>query len=281
MAVAFRHTPVEQVEGILVKREDLCALPPMPPLAKMRGVFAYIGRLAGEGVRQVGVLDTKVSKSGQGVAIIAEHFGLACNYYFPVVKRDLEWRTPERVIAEQHGATLIPMTAGRIGIVYARAKRLETGVMLPLGFPLYDTVIETAAEVRHTLAEQPVDVLVMACGTGTILSGALLGLAQLHASGEAIPGQVYGITASMDTGKVKRRALEHLTRAAREGRTTLEDASAVLSRVRLHKEGDDYYTPYPLPPFPGHPYYEGKAWAWLKRRLDCTGRRVMFWNIGA
>ena len=47
------------------------------------------------------------------------------------------------------GATLVPMAAGRIGIVYARAKRQEPGVMLPLGFPLYETVVETASVMEQ------------------------------------------------------------------------------------------------------------------------------------
>ena len=272
----FRSTPVEEhlCEGhmVFVKREDLCAEAPMPPLAKMRGVQRYLERLKASGAQSVGVMDTKVSKSGLGVAVISEALGLECHYYFPAPQGE-EWRTPWRQTAKEHSATLIPLPGGRIAIAYARAKAQEQGVMLPLGFPLFETVCATAEQVP----DGAWGTVVVPCGTGTISSGVLLGLAQ-----RGICATVVSVTASMDPRKVGRKAEAHLARSLVEGRSS-QDAIREAGRAwQIVKRGEDYYTPEESgAPFPAHPYYEGKAWGWLRENVQALTGPVLFWNAGS
>lgn len=273
----FRPTPLEQYTcagyPVTVKREDLCAGQPMPPLAKMRGIQRYLERLKQGGAQAVGVMDTKVSKSGLGVAVIAEALGLRCTYYFPAPKGD-DWRTEWRATAEAHGARLVPLPGGRVAIAYARAKAQEGGVMLPLGFPLYETVCATAEQVPS----DPFASVVIPCGTGTISSGVLLGIAQRG----WVPQVVKSFTASMDPTKARRWAEKHLGRALFEKLVSAEDLRPVWGIWQAVKEGSDYYAPENAPmPFPAHPYYEGKAWAWLGRNIATLPQPILFWNVGS
>ena len=277
----FLDTPIEQHffsgRTLYVKREDLCAPPPMPPLSKARGIGAHLLNLREkQGVRRVGVLDTKVSKSGLAVAILAEELGLGCDYFFPAPKGE-EWRLPHREEAERHGATLCPLPGGRIAVAYGRARAQEPGHMLPLGFPLFETVTETAAVVEGMQIQGEVEGLLLAVGTGTILAGVVIGLARR--GGWQLP--VFGVTASMDVAKAERRCQGHFERAVAEGLVDMAALNSVRLQMRLYKWGEDYYAPEQVnAPWPCHPYYEGKALAWLQQEASAP-ERLLFYNIGA
>ena len=277
--VSFCETPVEEYElegfGTLqVKREDLCASHPMPPLAKMRGIYDYINNRKEVGC--VGVLDTRVSKSGLGVAVISNSLGIACNYYFPAKKGE-DWKTEHRLLAQEVGARLIPMTAGRIGIVYARAKKIEEGVMLPLGFPVYETVQATSKVLQKMGAPFFQDLcIVVPMGTGTIFAGIVHGLASLGL--ETV--KLVGVSASMSIKKIEKRIVNHLLNSSDVEKPAVEK---VLKNVSLYSEGDSYYEAgKTVPPWPSHPYYERKALDWMIRnRSFFAGKPVLFWNIGS
>ena len=287
--ITLHDTPIEPYlcRGIpvAVKREDLCADPPLPPLAKLRGIQAYMQRVKQEGATAVGVLDTRVSKSGLGVACIASDLGLTCHYYFPVRKDETDWLTPTRAEASRQGAVLVPMQAGRIGIVYARAKKREAGTMLPLGFPLYETVLETANVMAQVdPAYYQGGTIVVSVGQGAIVAGLMVGLARVSRGRDTGPAMLRGITASMDPGRAWRRITKHLARASLQEPGPYVKAGLwwAAAYTKLIKEGEVYYEPAEeQPPFPAHPYYEGKAWAWLKRNIGELPLPILFWNVGS
>src|SRR5271170_6829744 len=83
MASLFRNdTPIDRYRlarrWVYVKRDDLYAAPPAPPLAKLRGAMSLLTRLYSEGIRLVGCWDTRISALGQGIA--------ACCATFPGMK---------------------------------------------------------------------------------------------------------------------------------------------------------------------------------------------------
>src|ERR1700755_1105001 len=96
MPLMFReHTPIDcyKVGGkdVHVKRDDLYARPPAPPLAKLRGLRVLLGRLYSEGVRLAGCWDTRVSKLGQGLAACCTEFAdMKCVVSYPVKKGESE-----------------------------------------------------------------------------------------------------------------------------------------------------------------------------------------------
>lgn len=282
----FRDTPIEtydcQGQPIFVKREDLCTRPPMPPLAKMRGIAPYLSKLRDRGIKRVGVLDTRVSKSGLGIAVLGRELGLAVHYYFPA-RRGEDYLTPTHQQAAECGAILEPMTAGRIGIVYARAQRQEFlggGFMLPLGFPLYETVLATASIARAVAASGYPDsgTLIVAVGTGTILSGLMIGYAEMG----RLPVKLCGITASMDPHKVLKKLHAHHARFLDQHPEIRPVLERLYERTILVKQGQDYYIPASVTvPFPAHPWYEGKAWAWLEENIADLTPPILVWNVGS
>lgn len=281
----FRDTPTEghELEGfgeVFVKREDLCAEPPMPPLSKMRGVHRLLTRLQRDGglCGGVGVLDTRISKSGLGVAILCQDLGVHCRYYFPQTRAEKSQAMPDwRETARAHGAELVPLQAGRFAVVKARFLASETGYAMPVGLPLFETVLETARVFAKTDLCGARSVVV-SVGTGTILAGIALGLCLLGRDDL----DVLGVTASMSPRHATERAIQHLRSAVAVGETTEDIVQNVLPRVSVRQEGSDYYAGSgESAPWPIHDHYEGKALAWMKRNQRSVPRPCLFWNVGA
>lgn len=279
----FRETPIEEhtINGtpIFVKREDLCAVHPMPPLSKMRGVLRFIeGRMAQ--VKTFGILDTRISKSGQGVAVICGRLGLGCRYYFPLLVSQKEFSAQWYVAGEQPGTELVPMHGGRTAVLRAQATRdcqMRGILMLPQGLPLFESVLATAEVLATVPSNLLRGTICLSTGTGTILSGLILGLAQ-----RACSPCLLGVSASMSTDKQRALIQGHLSRAKVERLAAPEEVDRALSRLTLLKGLGDYYTPGRFaPPWPAHPFYEFKALDTIVPLLPTLPRPILFWNIGS
>jgi hypothetical protein len=284
MSDLFRETPIETHrlggESVFVKREDLCSVDPMPPLAKMRGVSRYMEARAIPGAT-FAILDTRLSKSGQGVAVIASRLGVRCRYYFPRLKSQVDLLPQWEVAGRQEGTTLVPMVASKIGIVRARALRdaNENGAeMIPFGLPLFETVLATADVVETVPEELLRGTIALSTGTATIASGICAGLLRRG----ILPERVLGISCSMSTAKQRKTLVSHLCRFIHEEVIPKEKAVELLGRLRLVRGPGDYYEPgrYSAP-WPTHPYYEAKALDVLVPMLPRLRSPVLFWNIGA
>ena len=84
----LEHTPIEiyEVAGrpVFVKREDLFARPPAPPVAKLRGLRAILLGLEAEGRTCVGCFEASHSRIGHGLAAACTDFaGLKCLVAYP------------------------------------------------------------------------------------------------------------------------------------------------------------------------------------------------------
>ena len=81
---------------------------------------------------------------------------------------------------------------------------------------------------------------------------------------------------------MRKRVVGHLGRAVLRGQCTYEAAAEVLGHWSAVKRGVDYYEPENSGlPFPGHLYYEGKAWGWLKEQVQHLTPPILFWNAGS
>jgi len=142
---------------------------------------------------------------------------------------------------------------------------------------LFESVLATA----EVLARVPSDLLkgtiCLSTGTGTILSGLILGLAQRRAH-----PYLLGVSASMSTDKQRALIQGHLARAKVERLAAPEEVGRVLSRLTLLKGLGDYYTPGRfVPPWPAHPFYESKALDTIVPLLPTFPQPILFWNIGS
>jgi len=272
----LEHTPIEEYrigsEVVHVKREDLYGQDPMPPLAKLRGIRIVLDNLYKQGVKAVGVLDTRVSKSGQGVAAVIqqEHPDMKLMLGYPVTKTDKRV-APQHKQAEEIGAVLCPQQATRQSIMYYRFKKVveaEKGVMLPHGLPFIETAKSVAQEASTVPEELLQGSLVLIVGTGTMLAGILMGL-------KILPKKIVGISAGKDTMGQFRTINKIMTEAMpfeRRDTGTLK----LLQPIMPYDVADDFPCP-----FPSHPNYDLKAWRWLNEHIDELPRPILFWNIGS
>ena len=258
--------------GVFVKREDLFLAdcqPECPPLAKLRGSYSLLKRIKSQhGIKKVAVFDTRISKAGQGIAFISRELGMECMVGFPQLKGGEP--SESQKMAGTLGARLYPMKAGRTAAVYGTFAREAYNMgytVMPLGLVCRDTIVEVAQEAARTLKELDkegvqIGTIVVSTGTGTICAGVHLGA----------DAKVVGVSCGMDIG-----------RQAKRMRFVALPDSLDWNWLELIKPGWDYYDELDTSscPFRTNPWYDMKAWAWLKENMDKLSGNIMFWNIGA
>ncbi len=83
-------TPIEEYKigkkTVYVKRDDLFGEDPAPHLAKLRGITKYVKKAEEKGVKILGDLDTRVSKSGWGLAAACKGTGITPYVFYPQLK---------------------------------------------------------------------------------------------------------------------------------------------------------------------------------------------------
>ena len=264
----IQHTPVDTfiVDGIkvFVKREDLFGAFPYPPLGKLRGLRKLLDKYYNEGSRLVGCWDTRVSKLGQGLAVMSRDYpGMQAIVAYPVKKKE---PVPNAVeISKQFGAEIFEMRGNHVGICYAQTTAYvkgKGGTMLPFGLECIESVQEIAEECKEL---NPIyfegGTIILCCGSGVTLAGILAGLRHL-------PGKIIGISSGRSVLKI-RQCVERY-------------AGAIPEYVEI-KEAELAYDKVPKLecPFPAHPNYDLKAWKFLCEKVETLKQPILFWNIGA
>lgn len=260
-------TPVIEYEGIFVKREDLCALPPGPPFSKFRGVIAHVAQRM---ETTIGVLDTAHSKAGWAVAAACRELGKRCINYYPRYKAEPEGIVrPAQQRAKDLGAELVELTAGRSAILYHRAKKLLAGTgewtyLMPNALKLYESVEETALEAQRTEILGQCSDVVISISSGTIAAGVLRGMARKH--------WYPRVHIHLGYDRSLKAVLDYLKLLAPD---------FPVDHLNIINEGYAYSDAVSGPClFPCNEYYDLKAWKWIKMN-DWLGHDVVFWNIGA
>ena len=285
------NTPVEPylVEGeeVLVKREDLSALPPAPPFSKVRGLLPHLDSLKRSGYSIIGYTETAISMAGWGVAWGCKEIGdLRAVIFDPQYKEPHPVLEYHRSMWKQFGAEIRPIKAGMARVNWNISRNLlrkafgeKKSILLPLGLPLEQTIKATAVETRLTLDTYPnVRSIVVNVGSGTIAAGVWKGA---HNWVEKDPTNrtisVYGIMGRTGDVQGKRKKITEKAGLA------LGDYGLFRSSVPFYLEDPhwEYMDRCDAPcPFPSHPYYDRKAWDWLVKNLSNLPKPVLFWNIG-
>jgi len=260
----LENTPIEEhcLNGIkvLVKREDLFGQYPAPPLAKLRGARIILKQMAEQGVKEVGVFDTRISKAGQGIAYLCKEFGIHAICGFPKIN-GIAMEETHRIAAEVLGAELYPLKAGRTAILYARFKKYITEErnvpILPLGLTFPETAY--AVECISRAETEGIATIVLSTGTGTIATGVALGTS----------AHVFGVSCGMNIGRQQNRINKIV------GDRLLMNLTLVPPEYAYYDKLDTSSCP-----FPTSPYYDMKAWVWLSKNIHNLPQPLMFWNIG-
>lgn len=261
--------------GLWVKHEEECC-PPGPHFSKTRGVYAHIKNRP---ERIIGVLDTYHSQGGHAVAQACRLLGKQCVNFYPQRKSERDGpMKPQQVTANELGASMVPLQAGRSAILYHHAKKhLErfwpgSSYMMPNALKLPEMITETVAEVARTTVPDVFTVIVSA-SSGTIAAGVWRGLYEAGWSGTLVVHQGYS--------RSEKAIREYMTKMAFGERAPL-DGEIQLKFVDEGYAYGDEAKPVVLPPFPSNKFYDLKAFQWWteKGRGEDDGEEALLWNVG-
>ena len=275
------NTPIEEYKvknkTVYVKRDDLFGQEPAPHLAKLRGIKKYVDKMDEHGVTHLGDLDTRVSKSGWGLACACQNTGITPVVFYPKLKHQTEL-PPIQQKAQDLGATVIPIQAMRTSAVYGIAKKKMKeigGEMLPMGLTLQETVEEVANVIKDTPEDLLTGTIIVSTGTGTICSGIVSGLIKRNIK----PNAVYGVSCGMSNLKQAKVMQKKISQYF-----SLDDKpvnAKLPSYLQLIIPSLDYYDISEIEtPFPCSPYYDKKAWFFLWHFIKGMKEPILFWNIG-
>lgn len=278
------NTPIEYYPdyGIWVKREDLSC--DGPRFSKTRGVLAHI---ANRPEKHIGVLDTAHSQGGWAVARACAELGKQCTLWYPVRKREWNVELPpprQQVEAQNLGAKLYKLPAGRSAILYHQAKKDlaeltkvedgSLGYMMPNALKLSESVTETAEELIRSHDQHDFhrfsNVLV-SCSSGTIAAGVAKGLDAIGWAGNLCLHLGYSRSADAVF-----RYIEKMSGVDLHGKVWGVLVDEGYSYKDTAPEGTNA-------PFSCNPYYDLKLWSWWVRigrfPIDLNSE-TLFWLIG-
>lgn len=279
-----KNTPIERYEidgeEIFVKREDLSAVPPLPPFAKVRGLSSRMIKLKKEGVEVVGYTETSVSMAGIGISVIAKQLEMKAVIFNPIYKVKQDVLEYHRSKWKEFDAKIINIKAGMAKVNYYVSKQIllekfgPKAVMLPLGIPFPETVRAVADEFILSGCDK-FKTIVICVGSGTMAAGVLKGIVETKSNAE-----MFGVLCRESNQPIFKR------------RMLLDKAGVVLHSgfpgFHLIDLGYEYTKRAKVDcPFPCNPYYDLKAYKFLLdyRKEGYNKNRfkepILFWNIGA
>lgn len=246
---------VEEHEGIVVVREDLCC----PGLAsgKLRGLIPWFSELRQMG--RVGVINHAVSYSNSHaiVGYAARACGLAAVSYANVTRP-----TPQTRLAESLGVRMVYSGPKQLGPLRAHAMKHREEGFRQLPWALchpdpYRHIAANAVAVMRSIGE--VDAHVVPVGGGGYVWAVAEAVAEV---GYSSSPDVYGVITS-GTKEANTKRMTAFPPPRRKVSLVCFD-----SDLRLET------------PFPSDPNYEHYAWPFALRLMREFGKRVCFWSVG-
>lgn len=257
-------TPIEEYNGVYVKREDLCAPDGAPPFSKIRGLLPHLDKLKKEGCKGVAYVETSVSMAGWGISWACKQLDMKCLIFNPVYKKTPPILEYHRKQWELNGAYIVNIPAGRAKVNYYIAKKQipEGYVLLPLGIPLKESIKETEKIASECISD--FNTIVICVGSGTIASGVF--------TATNYNQHMYGIMSRSGNKELKRKHIME----------SVAFFPSEKAHLEIIDEGWEYAKAcFTHVPFPCHPYYDAKAWDWLIRNKKELKPPILFWNIGS
>lgn len=281
MNLIQNNTPVEQYfigeHPVFVKREDLGALSPAPPFSKCRGLEKHLLHLKEKGIDTVGYAETAISMAGWAVACFAKNLGMKAIIFNPIfVNENIPILDYHRKKWKEFGAKVLDIKGGRAKINFYQGRNIlhqmnPKAEMLPLGLRVPESIEETAREFTRTCLSNNFKTVVVPVGSGTICAGILKSVKQQGLGWL----KVYGICTrkeSQDKKKLIYQKADYLAGGLMGDPDILELPDVEWEYTDQAKTSC---------PFPCHPYYDLKAWMWLKDNIKNLHKPVLFWNIGS
>lgn len=261
------RTPIETVRlsgrDVFVKRDDLYARPPAPPLAKLRGLRLILSQAVERGESLIGCFEASQSRIGHGLAAAVREFpSLSCVVAYPQSRN----HGPSASVQAAHalGAALIPVPSNIVAICYRQASNQiaqRGGWIVPFGFDCPEAVQAVEAEA-HTVPAELVQggTVVVPCGSGITLAGLLRGL-------EGKPARIIGVSVGRSVKNIHRCLARHVG--------TLPATLDIRPAAHLYRQA-----PRIKAPFPCDSHYDLKAWEVVTQEISILPGPILFWNVG-
>lgn len=264
-------TPVEEHEGILLKREDL--FQPFGPDTvnggKLRQCYYLIEDIKDKYSKVISCCSIH-SPQAPITSAVAHHFGLKCEIYYGGT-------TPERLrkyrmadISMRYGAQLtIASKSGIHKILYHKARKLADEnhwFVVDYGFNLTDKrdLLLNAVSKQVQNIPDELDNLVITCGSGITTSGVLIGLKQYRKKVK----DIYLVCTAPNRTELIQKNVGNIPFA--------------VHRIDLFHQPGFKYENGLIEYIDGiklHPNYEAKTYNWLKR-ADLKGKTLL-WIVGS
>ena len=265
-----RITPLEEHDGVLVKREDL--YDPALPSGKLRGLVPYLARLRDDGV--VGVVNAGATKSNSHliVATAAARVGLQVA---TIVNSDRHH--PATLAAREAGAEVILTQPMHLAPLKARAYRVAVTRSRYGQTPWQDLPwgLASQAIARH-----------YAEAVRELADGQLVGRdPAIH----VVPMGAAGWTVGVYYGVQLYRPRDLVYAVPVMPTNERNDTRRILALLLRHRDGQlprglelHYSTRTEATPWPSDPAYEHVAWPLARHFADRERgfSRVVFWSIG-
>lgn len=270
-------TPVENINGMWVKREDLFA-----PFGK--------GGVNGGKLRQCWIMLEKVKDEYSGTitccsihspqgpisAAVSNHFGLTSDVYFGrVLPENLEKAPMVKLIKHYGGVPSIHPNHIRQVNLYALAKEnapKENKFIIAYGFNLSkypDAILDAVSNQVKNIPDE-LDNLIITCGSGITSTGVLIGLKKFNKHVK----KIYFVATAPSREKSIKKTIE-------EQELDIEYEIIDL----FHRKGFSYEKPAyaKLQEIELHPNYEAKTYLWLvnESHIDRTNNKTLFWIVGS
>ena len=269
-------TPVQRVEGMLFKREDLYT-----PLGA--------GEVNGGKLRQCMLLVDKVHRDYDGLitccsihspqgpitAATAKAFGMKCNVLYGGTKPETLRQLPMPRLCMRYGAKVtIAARSGRSSILYNIAKKLNNNkgnrdyiVLYGINLGEHEDILVGAVAAQARNLPDEIDNLVLTCGSGITSIGVLAGLKQYNKKVRNVH--------LVATGPDRQRLIHETLKKHGADRE-------IHYHSLFHTRGFSYEEPYHSV-WGGiklHPNYEAKTMAWFVKS-GLNPANTLFWITGA
>lgn len=270
-------TPVQEVNGLLIKRDDLYA-----PFGrgevnggKLRQCMMLVdGALAADdGVQCLFTYCSIHSPQAPITAATARSHGLPCYIVYGGAKPENIRALPMPRLAMKYGAEiLIGARSGRHSILYARTKELaekKHGFIVQYGINLigYGDILLDAVSAQCENLPDEIENLVMTCGSGITASGVMIGL---HRYGKKVK-HVHLVATAPD-----RRAFIHENLRKYGADRDFEYHSLFRTKGFQYEKGAKaIWGGITL-----HPHYEAKTMQWFMQS-GLQPSETLFWVVGA
>ncbi len=264
---------------IKVVRDDIPFPFPSPNFSKIRGLEVKMKQLAEDGINNVAVQDTIISRCGWGASYLAKKYGLKCYNFYSKRPQGLDFY---RAMSKSFGAEVIPVDGTHQKIAkhydekWLKSHKINEYHFLPIGLSLPETITEHIKLISKLPSNLFEGTLVVCVSSGTIITGILAGLVKNNYSPDVKGVQIHNWSNRWKT--ICERVFNSTGQYIRTNKSLLGHKKLNFSIV------DTGFTYNQIveepPPFPCDQYLDRKAWFFLNKFHNSMKEPITFWNIG-